>query len=309
MGFDCTRDDQRIHAYTFTINNWTEEEGCEASIQSTSGAPYICYGKEVGANGTPHLQGVIYFRNGKTMSAVSKLKGFRRAALFAKYKESTFERWANYCKKGDQTKKEWDFFHEDGPTYGENADVWELGDLPQPGKRSGFAEARDMVMAGHSVGEILVESQSYQVARGVELSMKYLEPARTRAPEVRYVTTNVGAGMRLHASRWEKYADTWLGKGWYRRKCEGKFWNFYDRHKSVVIELPENLEKTAQRWLWRDLGTSKPWYLETKGACRQMVAENILIVSEFRADHFGLSGDYVDHEESPLFGVLRIIFR
>jgi len=60
----------RSRGYCFTLNNYSSEE--YASLLSTP-CSYLVLGKEVGAEGTPHLQGYIYFPSGKTLSSLKKI--------------------------------------------------------------------------------------------------------------------------------------------------------------------------------------------------------------------------------------------
>ena len=60
----------RSRGYCFTLNNYSSEE--YSSLLSTP-CSYLVLGKEVGAEGTPHLQGYIYFPSGKTLSSLKKI--------------------------------------------------------------------------------------------------------------------------------------------------------------------------------------------------------------------------------------------
>lgn len=60
----------RNRNWCFTLNNWTPEE--KKAITKIANAEYA-FQEEKGANGTPHLQGVIMFKNARTMSSVKRL--------------------------------------------------------------------------------------------------------------------------------------------------------------------------------------------------------------------------------------------
>lgn len=80
--------------WVFTINNYTE---VDMSIDLTQWA-YLVYGKEVGASGTPHLQGYGCLVAKKRLSTVSKL--LPRARL-DKMKGTPLQA-SDYCKKDDK---------------------------------------------------------------------------------------------------------------------------------------------------------------------------------------------------------------
>lgn len=87
-------------AYCFTCNNYTEEE--ELFLSEVE-CQYLVYGREVGEEGTPHLQGFIYFTNKRSFRAIRKLFGSR---FHLEIKRGTNDQAIDYClKDGDVFEK------------------------------------------------------------------------------------------------------------------------------------------------------------------------------------------------------------
>jgi hypothetical protein len=59
----------RIRNYTFTLNNYTEED---IKTIPTLGADYV-FQEETGAGGTPHLQGILMFKNAVSFSKLKRM--------------------------------------------------------------------------------------------------------------------------------------------------------------------------------------------------------------------------------------------
>ena len=82
----------RSRAFIFTINNWTVDH---VFTLSRLEAQYIVYGKEVGAQGTPHLQGYVYFKTQRTLqSVIKKLPG-----AHVEIRRGTHSEAKAYCEK------------------------------------------------------------------------------------------------------------------------------------------------------------------------------------------------------------------
>ena len=82
--------------WCFTINNWTIADG-KSIEDAKSTMQYIVCGREIGEDGTPHMQGYVVFLNRKRLTAVKKI--FPRAHLEMKSKRSTYAECITYCKK------------------------------------------------------------------------------------------------------------------------------------------------------------------------------------------------------------------
>lgn len=82
--------------WSFTLNNYTEEE-IELINSFLKKCIYGIYGKEVGEQGTPHLQGYFKLQNRRRLGGLKKEKCFIRAHLEPSRKCDQAN--VNYCKK------------------------------------------------------------------------------------------------------------------------------------------------------------------------------------------------------------------
>lgn len=102
---------KRATRVCWTLNNYTEEHIAAVKLLSMD-CKYIVFGKEVGDEGTPHLQGFLILKKQKRMSAITQW--FTSAVGKAWHSEiarGTNDEAANYCKK--------------------DGDYWETGDYPK----------------------------------------------------------------------------------------------------------------------------------------------------------------------------------
>jgi len=63
----------KYRAWTFTVNNYTPEQEQHIQTNVTREARYLIYGREIGKEGTPHLQGYVYFHTQRTHRSVLKM--------------------------------------------------------------------------------------------------------------------------------------------------------------------------------------------------------------------------------------------
>lgn len=97
-----TKSPDRFRNYVFTLNNYTTEE---LSLLEKLKCKYIIYGREIGDQGTPHLQGFVIWDNAKSFSA-TKRQLPQRAHYDVMYKDSTpYDNFVYCSKDGDFTER------------------------------------------------------------------------------------------------------------------------------------------------------------------------------------------------------------
>lgn len=95
-------DHSRCRRWVFTLNNWNEEEYESIKEWLHNNTVGFVVGKEVGENGTPHLQGYFECKDGKTFNVIKKMnerahfekaKGNREQNIKYCTKDKDFEQW------------------------------------------------------------------------------------------------------------------------------------------------------------------------------------------------------------------------
>lgn len=240
----------KARAYVFTINNPTDVDYmCVRALAEES--KYLIYGKETGEEGTFHLQGYVYFDNQRHFGVV---KGFIPRAHMEAAKGSPQQNY-EYCKK--------------------QGDFVEFGERPKHGKRNDIEEAKEIARTTSRMKDVVAASTSYQAIRVASEYLKYHETPRDFKPEVRWYFGATGEGKTKLAREWLKED----GEDVYTCLDEGKWWEGYDGHKSVLID--DFRKDFAKFHVMLRLLDRYEHRVEVKGGSRQLVARKIAITCPF----------------------------
>lgn len=122
----------RAKHWCITINNYVDEDKRQFENSSVD-TDYFVYGEEVGASGNRHLQCYIAFHAAKRLGYLKQ----RWPRGHFEIMRGKPEQAAEYCKKGEQSKDEWEKLGTGGPNFGKNAIFIESGVLPAPQPAAG----------------------------------------------------------------------------------------------------------------------------------------------------------------------------
>ena len=167
--------------WCFTLNNWTHDERdlLDALGSEGNGIRYLTYGEEVGAEGTPHLQGYVSFSARRTLSYVRRLLSLRAHYEVAR---GSPESNRDYCQKDGSFK--------------------EFGSLPGgQGQRNDLLNAVSAIKPGKRRREVL-EEFPLAFARGYKMLHDLLElnaKRRCWVPEVHVYFGKPGTGKSRKA--------------------------------------------------------------------------------------------------------------
>lgn len=126
--------------WCFTLNNYDEDDLVALRRSCSTKARFAIFGKEVGASGTPHLQGYVAFGSNYRQKALKELVGSRAHVEVAKGDEASN---IVYCSKG--------------------VDIEEFGRRSNRGKRTDLESFREAIKGGLR-DEITIRDEHMSVA-------------------------------------------------------------------------------------------------------------------------------------------------
>lgn len=179
--------------WCWTLNNFTDDDVAllRRAGESKEDVDYLIFGREVGANGTPHLQGFVSFINRKYLSGAKK---FLDRAHWEPARGTPVEA-LSYCKK--------------------EGDFEEFGSPPAGrGRRTDLEEIREAIRGGIEEAELADSyfSQWCQYRRSFAAFAGLLRPPLSR-PELQVYLLHgpTGSGKTRFASQWsQENGGVWM---------------------------------------------------------------------------------------------------
>jgi len=245
--------DKRARAWAFTVNNYTPVciSQVVAMVQSSR---YGIAGFEVcPTTATPHIQGFVYFNDGKTLSTMKTF--LPRAHLEIKYYKATADHNEAYCAKAGQL-------------------LIRHGTPPKQGERTDVEETYRILRSGGRMREITDSQLGTQCLRIAETWLKYHEPKRNAPMEIYWIHGPKGAGKTHAAYQILDPEDTYTCP-----RTTSKFWDGYDAHSCVLID---DIRRDWCKFV-ELLGITDryAYQVEVKGSSRQLRATKMVITCPY----------------------------
>lgn len=244
----------RSKGWCFTINNYTEEDTAAVeALKDHKHIKYVVAGKEVGEQGTPHIQGYCYMNVEKSRKAMSKL--LPRANLRAA--KGSAEQNFDYCSK--------------------DADFFEFGTRPISNKRKGELE----VERWESAKKAAIAGDFDSVP--ADIYIRHYTNIKKIATEHQSLPSNLdetcgfwiygpsGTGKTTQVNK--------IAPNAYLKNCN-KWWDGYDGQDDVIIEDFDKVHKHLAHYLkiWADW---KAFSAETKGGHISIRPKRIIVTSNY----------------------------
>ena len=207
---------------------------------------YVIIGKEVGENGTHHLQGYGEFasqvRFHRIKKEVNNQMHFERR--YGPQKSAI-----DYCKKDGQFE--------------------EKGEASREGQLTDLLKIRDAIKSGTSYRTLFEEYElSASQMRVIDKYFSYLDKQRFGKTIIYWIHGSTGTGKSRFV--YDSFVDIY-------KKKPGKWWDGYDRHKTCLLDDFRNYHMKFTDLL--DLLYRYEYRVEVKGGFRQFDSDSIVIIS------------------------------
>lgn len=206
---------KKSRAYCFTLNNWTQDEFQRLRDTLIDQSSYFVIGREVGGTeGTPHLQGYVYFKSPRSFSATLSLMGNQRIHL--EIAKGTAEENRRYCTKDN--------------------DFEEHGDVPHQGKRTDLSDVAKCIDNGTVLRDVATAfpSQFIKYAKGIK---EYSNTTRFKARNSKdgnvcfWLWGKTGQGKSKICD--EISNEVFQGKSYWKTN-NGKWFDGYEQEKMFI---------------------------------------------------------------------------
>lgn len=276
---------RRARAFCFTINN---PDGIHDNLHQygddaarlNANMQYIIYGAEIGTTGTPHLQGFVYFTNGRTINGIKSIDGFKRAHIEVCNDSSPgYKRAIDYCRKGSQSHDQWIEMGEAGPDFGKDAQVYQYGNAPQrQGARNDISRAIEILQSTNFDLSALARQEPEMYIRhyrGFDALRERLSTSvRDFKTKVVWIKGPTGVGKSRFIADLQR-----AGIDVYWKVNSIKWYNQYDSQPVMALD---DYRKGGGYLLFNDmlrLFDRYPLQVEFKGGCSQFVSKYIIVTS------------------------------
>ncbi len=244
---------QQSRNWCFTLNNYTTEEMKKIDDFSMANTTaYIIYGKEIGENGTPHLQGFFHLPKSR---AASYIKRIVPRAHIEKAKGTPIENITYCSKEGDVT------------TYGVEPRTQQQVNKEKAKRFIELAKVGDFKTIEEEMPAKYV--QQYRTMHTIATD-NMVKPDDLEGPCGVWIYGETGCGKTTEART--KY-------GTYFSKPCNKWWDGYQNEDCVIIEdMDPNHSKLAHHLkLWTDKWS---FTAEVKGGTRSLRPKKVIITSQ-----------------------------
>jgi len=257
-----------IRAFAFTINNYSEDDWSNVISEQVE---FGVYAKEIGEEGTPHIQGYFYFKNARSLNAIKK-----------KYPKIHFSLPVKGTPSQNLSYIQGPYINKEGKVKPANPDAVVVGACPQQGQRTDLDEIRSVIRDTGRMSQVVNIATSYQSVKMAEQILKYHEPTRKYTPDfkVYWFWGKTGKGKTKTA---EALAESLSPGDWHATQGNGKWWDGYDAHPLVIIDDLRASFCSFDEML-RILQPNR-LRIEVKGGTRQLLANTFIITSPYHPEN------------------------
>lgn len=202
----------RFRRICYTLNNYTDGEYQTLRNLLPNVSAHII-GKEVGKDGTPHLQGAVVFSKQVYFNTIKKLVPRLHVERMVATPDKAFE----YCRK--------------------DGDYWECGNLPTPGKRSDLIKTVQALREGQTLEEIAqTEDGAVNLVKHfkgfIHLQNLLLNSAPLRKKTVLWLHGHTGAGKTRAAIEFAQQ----LGEPYWISGRDLSWFDGYNGQRVAIID-------------------------------------------------------------------------
>lgn len=241
---------RRHRAFVFTWNNY--DDASEALLSELE-CRYVTYGREVGENGTPHLQGFVYFTSAKTHAAVRNLLTGCHVEV-ARAIGAAIE----YCQK--------------------DGDFIERGDRPSTPAERGQAEIQRWETSWTASKEGRIEEVPADIRLRCYASIKRVEkdymarPLRLESVCGIWIYGPSGVG-KTHAV-FESYPSLYS-------KNSSKWWDGYQGEETILFDDADTTHKDWAGRFFKIWADKYPFIADNKGGSIHIRPKRFVVTSQY----------------------------